>query len=157
MFDLGCRRFSTLIKGFNRPLYLHENVLSFSKDTKDAKSIIGWTKATSITKETLHIGFKDNPEMKQRINQIIKEHAYTSPYFMALAQNWNSGWMHIADGRSLAAFGRCPEPDDILATVLLEDGRMVPASIQEMPTHRLLTVNGLFQLPADLDKLFFKN
>lgn len=94
--------------------------------------------------------------MKQRINEIIQLHAYDSPYFKALAHTWHSGWMHIADGRTLAAFGRCPEPDDILATVLLEDGRMVPGSIQEMPTHRLLTVNGLFQLPADLDKIHFR-
>lgn len=156
MFRFGCRQFSTIIKGFNRPLYLHDNTLLFSKDVKDTGSIIGWTKSKDLPMDSLHIGFRDNPEMKKQIFEIIRRHAYRSPYLISMAETWQSGWMHIADGRSLAAFGRCPEPDDILATVLVQDGLMIPDSIQEIPTHRLLTVNGLFQLPADLDMLLFE-
>jgi len=42
-----------------------------------------------------------------------------------------------------------------MAMILVRAGSIVPGSIQKMPTHRLLTVNGLFRLPTDLENDFF--
>lgn len=147
------RLFSTLIRGFRKELYAHSDAVSLSADPAKTSLIIGWKSSTSLDPESLHIGFRDNPAMKDQIYEIIKSNLINSDYYKSLASCWPDGHMHIADGRVLTAFGRTPEPDDILATVLVREGKMILSSLQQMPTHRLLTVNGLFELPAELDKI----
>jgi hypothetical protein len=139
------------IKGFCRPLYLHGSTLSLSESKERIDLHVGDVVSKDPT--SFHIGFKENLRMKDLLFSLIKEHHAKSSYLRSLAAAWPDGWMHIADGRAMSVFGRCPEPDDIIAMVLVRDGEMVEDSIQHMPTHRLLTVNGIFQLPAELDKI----
>lgn len=40
---------------------------------------------------------------------------------------------------------------------MINDGKMVLGMLEQMPTHRLLTNNGLFKLPADFEEAFFKS
>lgn len=141
----------TKLTSFYRPLFLHGNILSLSSDLKDENQIVGWTKNTES--DRLHIDFTDNPAMKKQIFRKIRQNLTKSSYLNSMAANYQDGWMHIADGRAMSIFSRCPEPDDIIATVLVRDGKMLPETLESMPTHRLLTINGLFQLPADIDKI----
>ena len=49
-------------------------------------------------------------------------------------------------------FGRVADPEDILGTVLLKDGKMVQGSFERMPTHRLVSRNGLTVLSESIHK-----
>ena len=117
------------------------------------KSYLHVGEASSSDPACLHMGFKENPVMQRRIFEIIRDNYAHSSYLRSLATNWVDGWMHVADGRSMSVFGRCPEPDDILAMVLVRDGKLVDGAIQAMPTHRLLTINGIFQLPGEFERI----
>lgn len=154
MRPFPARLFSTRLTQFYRPVFQHSTALSFSDDPLQADQIIGWT--AGGTGPSLHIGFRDNPALKSRLASVLQEGYMTSRYLMALARTHGHGYMHIVDGRSMAAFGRCPDPDDIFATVLVQDGTMVSGSLEPMPTHRLLTVSGLFRLPAEFNAHLFK-
>ena len=115
--------------------------------------------------------FKENAGMKRTLFKTIRDGLGSSGWAKDMAATYGSGWMHIPDGRTLAPFGRyhletlseanrcfrCPDPEDIFATVMLCDGKMVLDRLEQMPTHRLLTINGLFKLPADFDAAFFKS
>lgn len=143
------------IDDFYRKVYLIGDQLTFSKSlTQVADQIIGQTASPEI--DRIHVGFIDNPLMKESIFDLLQKKYQILQYFQQLAKAYGDGWMPIVDGRSISMFARTPEPDDIMAMILVRDGSIVPGSIQRMPTHRLLTVNGLFRLPTDLEKEFFK-
>ncbi|KAK2460788.1 hypothetical protein APHAL10511_007258 [Amanita phalloides] len=61
-----------------------------------------------------------------------------------------NGWMHIQDERNLPAFGRVGDPDDILASVLVENGKILPDTYQAMPAYRLCTSDGVTNLTPGL-------
>ncbi|EGO01065.1 hypothetical protein SERLA73DRAFT_50596, partial [Serpula lacrymans var. lacrymans S7.3] len=60
------------------------------------------------------------------------------------------GWMHIHDERNVPALGRVGDPDDILASLLVEDSKIQPEMYQAMPSYRLCTVDGPTQLTDGL-------
>lgn len=62
----------------------------------------------------------------------------------------HDSWLHIADERNPPPWGRIPYPEDIIGTVLVNNGVIQPETYQEMPTHRLVTSNGIFQLSEPL-------
>lgn len=58
---------------------------------------------------------------------------------------------HIADQRRPSDANRIPDPQDILGSVLVQSGHLVPTSYE--PNHvayRLVTEAGLLQLPGGL-------
>ncbi|RKP35547.1 hypothetical protein BJ085DRAFT_3308, partial [Dimargaris cristalligena] len=61
-----------------------------------------------------------------------------------------SGWMHLEDQRNPPPYGRIPRPEDIIGSVQVEQGSIVPESYERMPTHRTVSLKGLFQLSAEL-------
>ncbi|RKP27733.1 hypothetical protein SYNPS1DRAFT_10650, partial [Syncephalis pseudoplumigaleata] len=54
------------------------------------------------------------------------------------------------DERNPAPWGRIPDPEDIFGSVQLKEGAIVPRSFQPMPTHRMVSSNGLFRLSDTL-------
>lgn len=140
------------ITGFYKPLYLHSSHLSFSPNASSKAHIIGQVQ----NQEQLHVGFQDNPEMKQKIITLLESTYTNCNYLTGLARTQPDGWMPITDGRMPWLFSRTPEPDDIFGMVLVQNHKIVPGTFQPMPTHRLLTINGLFQLPAEVAQKFFK-
>jgi hypothetical protein len=80
--------------------------------------------------------------------------------------------MHINDERNIPALGRVGDPDDIIGTVLVQDGSVFPAlyfalvscpltlpssssqiasdTYQSMPSYRLCTSDGLTRLTPSL-------
>ncbi|KAH9829256.1 uncharacterized protein C8Q71DRAFT_444591 [Rhodofomes roseus] len=60
------------------------------------------------------------------------------------------GWMHVHDQRNVPALGRIGDVDDILASVRVEDGEILPSTYQPMPSYRLCTGDGLTQLTEGL-------
>lgn len=60
---------------------------------------------------------------------------------------------HIADQRQPSDANRIPDPQDILGSVLVQSGQLVPTSYE--PNHvayRLVTEAGLLQLPGELQE-----
>ncbi len=130
---------------------MHGKTVSLSEDPSNEYMVVGW--ASNSDPESLHVNFKENYRMKGMIRKVLLENYRTSKYLASLASTYGEGWMHIADGRAMSIFSRTPEPDDILGTILVRDGIIVDGSLQIMPTHRLLTVNGIFQLPTEFQSL----
>ncbi|TFK79563.1 hypothetical protein K466DRAFT_606054 [Polyporus arcularius HHB13444] len=60
------------------------------------------------------------------------------------------GWMHIHDSRNLPALGRIGDPDDIIASVRVENGEIMAETYQPMPSYRLATSDGVLQLTEGL-------
>ncbi|KAL0057627.1 hypothetical protein AAF712_015728 [Marasmius tenuissimus] len=62
--------------------------------------------------------------------------------------------MHIHDDRNVPALGRIGDVDDIIASVLVEEGKILADTYQTMPAYRLVTADGVTQLtPGLADKL----
>ncbi|KAI8989112.1 hypothetical protein BD414DRAFT_439655 [Trametes punicea] len=62
------------------------------------------------------------------------------------------GWMHIHDNRNIPALGRIGDPDDIIASVRVENGEILAETYQPMPSYRLCTSDGVLQLTEGLAK-----
>ncbi|OSD01041.1 hypothetical protein PYCCODRAFT_1436823 [Trametes coccinea BRFM310] len=60
------------------------------------------------------------------------------------------GWMHIHDNRNVPALGRIGDPDDIIASVRVENGEILPETYQPMPSYRVCTGDGVLQLTEGL-------
>ncbi|CAG8656134.1 708_t:CDS:2, partial [Dentiscutata heterogama] len=125
--------------------------LSFISDRNKVEkhdvSVIGWVPfQTGVPK--LEIGnFRENNKFIKFLHQMIADNvADADPQLQALAKYHQNGWLHIADIRDPAPWGRIPYPEDIFGMVLVKDGQIVPGTYQPMPTHRILTTKGLFML-----------
>ena len=54
----------------------------------------------------------------------------------------------------MGRFGRIPEPEDIIGSVLVKEGEVQPETYQDMPTYRFVTREGPMKLsPFLLEKL----
>jgi len=61
-----------------------------------------------------------------------------------------SGWLHINDARNIPPIGRIGDPDDIIGSVLVENGQVIPSTYQRMPSYRICTSDGPTQLSEGL-------
>ncbi|KAI0278721.1 hypothetical protein BGY98DRAFT_1089459 [Russula aff. rugulosa BPL654] len=62
---------------------------------------------------------------------------------VAGALQLGNGWMHVHDERNVPPLNRIGDPDDILASVRVENGKA-------MPSYRLCTAHGVTQLTEGL-------
>ena len=49
---------------------------------------------------------------------------------------------------------RIPNPEDIIASIKVEDSKMVKNTYEKMPVHRLITPNGIFNLGDFMEEKF---
>ncbi|THH31833.1 hypothetical protein EUX98_g2343 [Antrodiella citrinella] len=66
------------------------------------------------------------------------------------ATQTQQGWMHINDERNIPALGRIGDPDDIIASVRVEEGKILAETYQPMPSYRLCTSDGILKLTDGL-------
>jgi hypothetical protein len=104
--------------------------------TKTLKGLIGAYGST----------LEPNGQLHPLIHQVISKNIGFDESFRAMALYQKSGFLNINDSRVFTPFGRVADPEDILGTIALDDGVMIPGTYEPMPTHRLYTSNGLFQL-----------
>ncbi|KAK1227529.1 hypothetical protein PQX77_009436 [Marasmius sp. AFHP31] len=115
----------------------------------ESSTIIGWlpvgegtglndfrenSKFRAVLHEAIQNGLKEDVDDVQR-NGAIQQH---------------SGWMHIHDDRNVPALGRIGDVDDIIASVLVEEGKILADTYQTMPAYRLVTADGVTQLTPRL-------
>ncbi|CAI2174382.1 12194_t:CDS:2 [Funneliformis geosporum] len=96
--------------------------------------------------------FNENKKFTQILHQVIAENVYSDVQLQALAKYHQNGWLHVADARDPAPWGRIPYPEDIFGMIQVIDGKIVHGSYQPMPTHRIVTAKGLFVLNDPLQE-----
>lgn len=70
----------------------------------------------------------------------------------AVAATQDSGHLHIADEKNPPDYGRIPYPEDIIGTVRIEHGQVVPGSFVAMKeAFRPASIHGIVKLPAYLE------
>ncbi|KAK5814199.1 hypothetical protein F5H01DRAFT_346090 [Linnemannia elongata] len=90
--------------------------------------------------------FTENEAFNNVLHTVIQQNLADDPMVQSVLQQQLEGWTHIADYRNPAPYGRIPLPEDIFGSVQIVDGVIQPDSYQRMPTHRIVSSLGLFQL-----------
>ncbi|KAF9901504.1 hypothetical protein BX616_002235 [Lobosporangium transversale] len=98
--------------------------------------------------------FTENEAFNDLLHQVIQQNLKKDPMVEMVLQQQVEGWTHITDKRNPAPYGRTPLPEDIFGSVQILNGEIQPSTYQRMPSHRIVSSNGLFQLSEYLhDKL----
>ncbi|KAL4267488.1 hypothetical protein AB1N83_004157 [Pleurotus pulmonarius] len=119
----------------------------------DSKAVMGWVPAETEGEVSL-IGFRENAIFKEILHEAIRKGLQEGVDDIQIngALQTHSGWMHVHDDRNIPALGRIGDPDDIIASVLVEDGKILADTYQPMPAYRLCTADGITRLTPGLDK-----
>jgi hypothetical protein len=56
------------------------------------------------------------------------------------------------DERAVPPAGRIGETEDLIASIFVQDGKIVPSTYEPLPSYRLVTLNGPLVLPRGLDE-----
>jgi hypothetical protein len=94
--------------------------------------------------------FDPNPAFVQLLHQVIADHIAASPGIRREGKRQGDGYVYLLDGRTPQPDGQVP-PEDIIGAVAVHGGSVVPGSYQHNPNHRLLTADGWFVLPPDIE------
>ncbi|KAL1745946.1 hypothetical protein HDZ31DRAFT_35159 [Schizophyllum fasciatum] len=138
--------------------------LSFLEELPDAShspAIIGWLPAVAGAEGEAGLNdFRENPQFRDLMHRAIREGLEQDVDEVQRngALQLQAGWMHIhgtcdlwnPHERNIPALGRIGDPDDIIASVLVEDGKILPDTYQPMPAYRIVTADGVVQLSEGL-------
>ncbi|KAJ7625050.1 hypothetical protein DFH06DRAFT_1444804 [Mycena polygramma] len=143
--------------------------------SSNSSTVIGWLPAATTSNED-DAGlndFRENPEFRGVLHQAIQDGLREKVDEVQIngALQLGNGWMHIhgmsfflsvqytrahfwgvLDERNVPALGRIGDPDDIIATVLVQDGEIQPETYQPMSSYRICTSDGPTQLTPGLAK-----
>ncbi|KAG1873372.1 hypothetical protein C8R48DRAFT_594192, partial [Suillus tomentosus] len=129
--------------------------LTQSPPTPDSCSVMVWLPAETAGAADAEAGLNDFVEnskfriiMHEAIQTGLQENV--DDIWINAALQLQQGWTHIhgitknnvADSRNLPALGRIGDPDDIIASVLVQDSEVLPDTYQSMPSYRLYTSDG---------------
>ncbi|KAJ7075110.1 hypothetical protein B0H15DRAFT_867888 [Mycena belliarum] len=132
--------------------------LSFLSNLPSATSttVLGWLPAqTAGNDEVAGLNdFIENPNFRVLLHDAVKAGLREDVDDIQIngAIQLRDGWMHIHDDRNVPALGRIGDPDDIIASVLVQSGKIEPETYQAMPSYRLCTSDGPMQLTPGLAK-----
>ncbi|KAG1859999.1 hypothetical protein C8R48DRAFT_755516 [Suillus tomentosus] len=115
--------------------------------TPDSCSVLGWLPAETAGEADAEAGLNDfveNPKFRVIMHEAIQTglQEKVDDIWINAALQLQQGWMHIHDSRNLPALGRIGDPDDIIASVLVQDSKILPDTYQSMPSYRLCTSDG---------------
>ncbi|KAH9947809.1 hypothetical protein B0H21DRAFT_691362 [Amylocystis lapponica] len=126
----------------------------------NSSAVIGWLPA-SAPGDADDAGLNDFVEnetfrhvLHEAIRSALRDNA--DDIQMNAALQTQQGWMHIHGmiampyGRNVPALGRIGDPDDIIASVRVEEGKILSDTYQPMPSYRLCTADGVLQLTDGL-------
>ncbi|RDB23363.1 hypothetical protein Hypma_009472 [Hypsizygus marmoreus] len=119
----------------------------------DSSTVIGWLPAAASEAQEAGLNdFVENPKFREILHQAIQDGLRDAVDEIQIngALQLQQGWMHIHDDRNIPPLGRIGDPDDILATVLVQDSQIIVETYQPMPAYRLCTSDGLTQLTPGL-------
>ncbi|GJN88960.1 hypothetical protein Rhopal_001931-T1 [Rhodotorula paludigena] len=101
-----------------------------------------------ITPRTLD----ENPDFLRLVHEIVQANIADDLWLQTQAKALSDDThLHIGDERAPADANRVPAPQDILASVLVQQGKVVPESYEpNRVAYRLVTEDGLMRLPHGL-------
>ncbi|KAG1903628.1 uncharacterized protein F5891DRAFT_1017497 [Suillus fuscotomentosus] len=155
-----CSTFDSVISDPSRPdLFYHPvslpmvgsayavSFLTQPPPTPDSCSVLGWLPAETAGEADAEAGLNDfveNPKFRVIMHEAIQTglQEKVDDIWINAALQLQQGWMHIHDSRNLPALGRIGDPDDIIASVLVQDSKILPDTYQSMPSYRLCTSDG---------------
>ncbi|KAJ8596052.1 hypothetical protein M405DRAFT_929086 [Rhizopogon salebrosus TDB-379] len=113
----------------------------------DSCSVVGWLPAETAGQQDAEAGLNDfvqNPRFRAIMHEAIQKglQERVDDIWINGALQLQQGWMHIHDSRNVPALGRIGDPDDIIASVLVQDGKILPETYQPMPSYRVCTSDG---------------
>ncbi|KAF9208219.1 hypothetical protein BGZ49_009439 [Haplosporangium sp. Z 27] len=117
---------------------------AFPKNDREVVGYLGYDKNNDLKIEPNN--FIENESFNTFLHSIIKDNLDKDPSITSVLQLQLDGWTHVADLRNPAPYGRIPAPEDIFGSVQILDGVIQPSTYQKMPSHRIVSSNGLFQL-----------
>ncbi|KAK0485029.1 hypothetical protein IW261DRAFT_1394538 [Armillaria novae-zelandiae] len=128
--------------------------LPYAPLTPDSPTIIGWLPAQGTGEESGLNDFTENHKFRDVLHQAIQDglREGVDEVQQNGATQLQNGWMHIHDERNIPPLGRIGDPDDILASVLVEDGKILATTYQPMPAYRFCTSHGVMQLTPGLNQ-----
>ncbi|KAG8770320.1 hypothetical protein FRC16_006390 [Serendipita sp. 398] len=142
-----------LVKSPESYHYWSKNIFAISflpkppTDVEGSKTFIGVIPAIEAQEGAQEPGlndFKANDKflnlMHDTIQRALRDGADEA--IQAEATQRGSGWLHIHDERNVPALGRIGDPDDIVASVMVENGKILSETYQRMPSYRLFTADG---------------
>jgi hypothetical protein len=100
--------------------------------------------------------FRPNQAFVEFMHHVIRVAGPADPGLQAAAQEQGDGWVYIIDLRTPEGpQGRVPL-EDIIGGFEVRSGKIVIGSYYAFEEHRLLTENGLVQLPPSLREAFVR-
>ncbi|KAI0372533.1 hypothetical protein BV20DRAFT_1034592 [Pilatotrama ljubarskyi] len=118
-----------------------------------SSTVIGWLPASGEGEEAGLNDFVENERFREVLHEAV--HSALRDGVDEVQKNGaiqvREGWMHIHDNRNVPALGRIGDPDDIIASVRVENGEILAETYQPMPSYRLCTSDGVIQLTEGLE------
>jgi hypothetical protein len=108
----------------------------------------GATRGHQITPER----FQENPAFVRYLQSLIATRIGEVEAVRRAAQQQGEGYVYLVDARTLQPDGQVPSAD-VIGAVKVQAGTPVAASYQPNPNHRLLTKDGFFRLPTELETI----
>ncbi|KAG1894540.1 uncharacterized protein F5891DRAFT_919664, partial [Suillus fuscotomentosus] len=125
-------------------------------------SVMGWLPAETAGEADADArlnDFVENPKFRIIMHEAIQTGSQenVNDIWINAALQLQQGWMHIhgmrcsnsayvrlepRTFRNLPALGRIGDPDDIIASVLVQDSKILPDTYQSMSSYRLCTPDG---------------
>jgi hypothetical protein len=96
--------------------------------------------------------FQENPAFVRYLQGLISARIYDVEGVRHAARQQGAGYVYLLDARTPQPGGQVPTAD-VIGAVRVQDGTLVAASYQPNPNHRLLTGDGFFRLPAELEAI----
>ncbi|CED84915.1 Phosphoinositide-specific phospholipase C [Phaffia rhodozyma] len=98
--------------------------------------------------------FEENKPFVGKLQQAVRECLEEGEErISAEASGRGEGWVHVCDDRNYPMPSRTGEPEDLIGSVYVKDGKVVPSTYQPMNSYRVLTNNGPPQPPGMMSKL----
>ncbi|KAI0649914.1 hypothetical protein C8Q79DRAFT_901051 [Trametes meyenii] len=117
-----------------------------------SSAVVGWLPASGQGEEAGLNDFVENERFREVLHNAIQSALRDGLDEVQKngAIQMGEGWMHIHDDRNVPALGRIGDPDDIIASVRVEEGQILAETYQPMPAYRLCTSDGVLQLTEGL-------
>ncbi|KAI0657512.1 hypothetical protein C8Q70DRAFT_1001854 [Cubamyces menziesii] len=111
-------------------------------------SVIGWLPASGEGEQAGLNDFVENELFREVLHEAVQSALRDGVDEVQKngAIQTREGWMHIHDNRNIPALGRIGDPDDIIASVRVENGEILAETYQPVPSYRLCTSDGVLQL-----------
>jgi hypothetical protein len=114
------------------------------------ETIMGMLRGGANLEQLSPDDLQENPSFLRLLSRVLYEHLDQDEQLQREAEIQGEGHIYLLDARTPDPGGRVP-PQDIIGTVAVTGGQITIGSYQHNRRHRLLTGDGWFRLPYQLE------